>query len=159
MKPTAFLAKVSRPLLFLLSLSLATQAEPAGKPTSAKIPPPSQSSKDYAPKTPSYSDADYQLAIPLIKAGSYREALPFLENALRNPSPHVYAKADYLLCLIWTESYAKAVGYYLANEKELGEVSYAARHTARAFYETSDFLMAQSLYERRFAKTRPTSKP
>jgi len=94
-----------------------------------------QPPKTIATQTNRKSDPDYQRAIPLIKAAKCEEALPLFEKALQKPSPHVYTKADYLLCLVWTEAYEKASQYYLRNEKDLSGVSYATRHLARAFYE------------------------
>jgi biofilm PGA synthesis protein PgaA len=134
------------PVLFIFWSGLAHPAEPADRPHPPKDSPVSVAQTGRA------SDADYQRAIPLLRAGKYDAAIPLLEKALKKPSPHVYTKADYLLCLVWTEDYGRASQYYLSDEKDLAKVSYATRHAARAFYETSDFFMAQNLYEKALAE-------
>jgi biofilm PGA synthesis protein PgaA len=140
--------------IFFLSAILIFGIGPANFSESIGGPIPPQSaafsslSKLSPPRAGDPSDPDYLRAIPFLKAGKYQDALPHLEKALRKTSPHPYVKADYLLCLIWTEAYESASHYYLRNEQDLSPVSYATRHAARAFYETSDFLMAQNLYEK-----------
>jgi tetratricopeptide (TPR) repeat protein len=148
MKQTAFLPKLILLISLVICVSPASRAEAADNPSRLPVSRAPESTKNAPLQISGDLDPDYRLAIPLIKSGRYREALPFLENALRKPFPHPYVKADYLLCLIWTDSHPQAVGYYLGNERELAKVAYATRHAARAFYETSDFLMAQSLYEK-----------
>lgn len=90
----------------------------------------------------------YQQAIPLIKAGQYRQALPFLEKALQETPGDLFLKGDYLLCLIWTEAYKKAVQFYIPNEKELLKLKYIPKHIARAFMELKDYAKARALYEK-----------
>lgn len=89
----------------------------------------------------------YQKAIPLIKAGQYRQALPLLEQALQETPENLFLKGDYLLCLIWTEDYEKAVRFYLQNEKELLKLKYIPKNIGRAFLELKDYARAQDLYE------------
>jgi biofilm PGA synthesis protein PgaA len=147
MNPGFFRTKILPLFLGLFALALAAQAEPAGNPPPREYPPAAKPSGPVPATRAGDLDPDYRSALPFIRSGDYLRAIPLLENALRKPSPRPQVKADYLLCLIWTESYSRAVDYYRANDKDLGGVSYAVRHIARAFYETSDFLMAQGLYE------------
>ncbi|MGQ9695621.1 MAG: tetratricopeptide repeat protein [Thermodesulfobacteriota bacterium] len=90
----------------------------------------------------------YQKAITFIKAGQYRQALPFLEKALQETPEDLFLKGDYLLCLIWTEAYEKAVQFYIPNEKELLKLKYIPKHIARAFMELKEYAKARALYEK-----------
>ncbi|MGC8809584.1 MAG: tetratricopeptide repeat protein, partial [bacterium] len=92
--------------------------------------------------------SSYQKAIPLIKAGQYRQALPLLEKGLKETPQDLFLKGDYLLCLIWTEDYEKAVHFYNQNEKELLKLKYIPKNIARAFLELKDYARAKVLYEK-----------
>ncbi len=99
----------------------------------------------------------YQKAIPLIKAGQYRQALPLLEKALQEAPTDLFLKGDYLLCLIWTEDYEKALGFYSQNEQDLLKLKYIPKNIARAFLEIKDYAQAMALYEKAW-KIDPTDK-
>jgi biofilm PGA synthesis protein PgaA len=63
-------------------------------------------------------------------------------------------RADYILCLVWTDNHRKAADEYLAHEKELQKIPYLSRHVAKAFYELRDFSRARELYRTAWSRDR-----
>lgn len=89
---------------------------------------------------------DYDQALLLVREGKNQEALPLFERALAATPENPKLRADYVLCLVWTDHHRKAVDEYLAHEKDLRVIPYVHRHVARAFYELRDFSRARELY-------------
>ncbi len=89
---------------------------------------------------------DYQEALKRIQAGRNDEALVLLERALKVLPDDRHLQADYALCLVWTESYQKAVDFYGAREKDLRQIRYIPRHMGKAYYELREYPKALELY-------------
>ena len=80
------------------------------------------------------SSAEYKVIVKLFEEGRYRDALPLLETAMEKMPQNLLLKADYLLCLVWRNAFAKAFEFYLRHEQELKFISYVPRNSAKAFY-------------------------
>lgn len=93
------------------------------------------------------SSAEYKVIVKLFEEGRYRDALPLLETAMEKMPQNLLLKADYLLCLVWSNAFAKAVEFYLRHEQELKFIAYVPRNSAKAFYECSNYEKAKLLYE------------
>jgi len=93
-------------------------------------------------------NADYLRATELIKKEKYGEALPYLKIALKKNPRHVFIKADYTVCLVWTGAKKEAVDFFLKHKKELQKLNYVSRNIARAFYDLGHYKEAKQLYER-----------
>lgn len=90
---------------------------------------------------------EYNSAVGFIRQGKYREAIPFLEKAFKKYPENDFIKADYLLCLVWSGLYKKAVDFYLMHEERLKPIKYIHRNIAKAFYEQGNYVKAKELYE------------
>jgi len=89
---------------------------------------------------------DYEEALKRIRAGRNAEALPLLEQALKVMPDDRHLQGDYVLCLVWTGDYQKAIEFYSTHEKELRQLRYVPRNMAKAYYELREYTKALELY-------------
>lgn len=97
---------------------------------------------------------EYDRALSLIREGKNHEALPLLERALAVMPGDSRLRADYVLCLVWTDNHRKAADEYLSHDQELQHIPYVPRHVAKAFYELRDFSKARELYRKAWSQNR-----
>lgn len=90
---------------------------------------------------------DYDRAVSFIKQENYAEALPFLINAIKKDPNHIFIKADYAVCLVWTGNKREAVDFFLKHKKDLQKLPYVNKAVARAFFDLGRYQEAQQLYE------------
>jgi biofilm PGA synthesis protein PgaA len=105
-------------------------------------PPESQIPTDPAAQ----AKVDYQEALKRIQAGNNIDALPLLEKALKVLPDDRHLQADYVLCLVWTGAYQRAVEFYGTREQDLRQIRYVPRNMAKAYYELREYPKALELY-------------
>ena len=90
---------------------------------------------------------EYQLTVQQLRDGNYNEAIPSLRALINKHPDNIRIKADYLLSLVWSNSYSQAIEFYLAHEKQLESLPYVSRNCAKAYYELGNYLEAHRLYD------------